>query len=163
MDTQTGNPMGGESHKAIIPIILAIVVIIAGYLIFKYMNTPHTNMPAGQVTYTDLKTSVTKIPEGFPTNIPVEAQNVKDSYKVAVKDSSTTQYTVSFTSSLDKAALWKTYSDLFTSLGYAVDAGKTSQDSGVMEGFRSGNKLNISIKPYGSEQYVTINYIARNS
>ena len=180
MDTQTNTqmntPMGApqgmpqtdgtqKETKLIISVIVVAVVLVAGYFLLKSnMGVQKETGLTGksEVIYTDLTAvSLSKIPTGFPTNIPVEEGGVKESYKINYFDEGVTQYTIGFSSALSSDEIWKIYSDLFLASGFALDTEKTSKDKGVMTGFRDGNKLNIAISDYNSGQYVTINFIQR--
>ena len=150
-------------NKIIIPILVAVVVILAGYFVFSGSSSdPEQVMKGGEVTYTDLENSQTKLPADFPINIPIEAQNVKESYKVDYAQEEITQYTIAFTSKLDREVVWKAYSDIFLALGYAFLQTPDEEKNYVMKGFRDGNKLNIAVSPYDSGSHVTINYIQNN-
>lgn len=158
---------GMEEHhmnpnKVIIPVLLALVVILAGYFVLRSNNGVGELYPNGVVTQTDLETSLTKIPTGFPDSIPVQGENVKESYKVDYEAEKVTQYTVAFSSELTQEEVWKTYADLFLSLGYASGEGDIDEGKGVMKGYRDGNKLNIAVSPYDTGSYVTINFIERH-
>ena len=148
-------------NKVIISVLIALVVILLGYFILKGGNTANT--PANsEIIYTDLtSTEISKIPVGFPLNIPVEEQNIKESYKTNYFEEGVTQYTVAFNTSLTKEEVWKMYSDTFTASGYATNEENMNEEKGVLTGYRSGNKLNIAITPYAEGRYVTINYIER--
>ena len=180
MDTQTNTqmnaPMGvpqgvpqtdgvQKETKLIISIIVVAIVLVAGYFLLK--SNTEVKKEAGltgksEIIYTDLtSTLLSKIPAGFPTNIPVEESGIKESYKINYFDEGVTQYTIGFSSALNNDEIWKIYSDLFLASGFALDTEKTSEDKGVITGFRDGNKLNIAVSDYDGGYYVTINFIQR--
>lgn len=171
INTQMNSPVGApqpegsqKETKLIVSLVIIIVVLVAGYFLLKSnLGTKRGGETAGktETIYTDLANSVTKIPAGFPSNIPVEEENVKESYKINYFDEGVTQYTIGFNSNLSFDEIWKTYSDLFLAIGYTPDMEKTSKDKGIMTGYRDGNKLNVAISDYDGGHYVTINFIQR--
>jgi len=158
-------PVEQEHHmnpnKIIIPILLALVVILAGYFVLR--GGDKAEFPGeSEVIYTVLDNpAISKIPVGFPTDVPVEEQNIKESYKVNYFEEGVTQYTVAFNTEMSRGDLWKLYTDMFLAAGYTQDADKTSEGKGVLTGWRSGNKLNVAMSDYDGMQYVTINFIER--
>ena len=165
-NTQNMPNMGSEENhmnpnKIIIPILLVLVVILAGYFVLR--GGDKAEFPGkSEVIYTELNNpAVSKIPVGFPIDIPVEEQNIKESYKVNYLDVGVTQYTVAFNTELSKEEIRKLYSDMFLAVGYTQDSEKAGKNENVLTGWRSGNKLNVAISDYDGMQYVTINFIER--
>lgn len=151
-------------NKVITTVVIVIIVILAGYFIFRSDGVKREPGLTGksEVIYTELDNpAVSKIPAGFPTAVPVEEQNIKESYKINYLDEGITQYTLAFNTEMSREELWKLYSDMFLAAGYTQDTEKTSEEKGVLTGWRSGNKLNITLSDYDSQQYVTINFIER--
>jgi hypothetical protein len=167
MDTsQDMQNMGAEEHhmnpnRVIVSILLVLIIVIAGYFIFWGGEKPAFSGKS-EVTYTELNDpAVSKIPVGFPTTVPVEEQNIKESYKVNYLDAGMMQYVVGFNTEMSKEDIWKLYTDTFTAVGYATNDENMNEGKGTLTGYRDGNKLNIAISSYDSGSYVTINFIQR--
>lgn len=168
-DTQTGSQgtgVGEHSNKRlIVSLVVVIAILIVGYMFFWKGDGLYREpglKGESEVIYTDLNSeTVSKIPAGFPVAVPVEEQNIKESYKINYFDEGITQYTLAFNTDLSEEEIWKLYSDMFLAVGYTQDSDKTSEDKGVLTGWRSGNKLNVTISQYDNQRYVTINFIER--
>jgi len=168
-DTQIGAEVaqagGHDNKRVIVSLVVVVAILIVGYMLF-WAGSDVYREPGlkgeSEVIYTDLNSeTVSKIPAGFPTAVPVEEQNIKESYKINYFDEGITQYTLAFNTDLGQEEIWKLYSDMFLAVGYTQDSDKTSEDKGVLTGWRSGNKLHITISKYDSQRYVTINFIER--
>lgn len=156
------------SRKLIFSIFFALVIILVGYLLLKPGNLSRNKVSelayagAGEVevVHADLSdATLLKAPEGFPEYLPIESQNVTESYKVVFKDHNLTQYTVSFSSMNSRETLWSVYADIMVAQGYEIDESVTKSEQGSMRGFRTDRDLNITINSSGEGSFVTINYV----
>lgn len=135
----------------LLSIFVGVVVIIAGvwYFLMTRPITPVANLEpkilteenvAVSVTKPDISaSSVSKLPAGFPTSIPVETANITESYRAVYNERGVTQYTVSYTSLKTRDALWDAYSSYMKGAGYTLDTGTTSKTSGNISGTNASN------------------------
>jgi hypothetical protein len=104
-----------------------------------------------EVTKTDITQSgVSKLPVGFPSDIPVEVSNIR-----------VIQYTVSYTSFKSKDALWTTYSDFMKSAGFEIEASATSKSLGQISGTKDGDSLSIVVSSHSGVTLAQINLLDR--
>jgi hypothetical protein len=153
------------------PLLSSLIVVLAILVVFFMIKNGPTidgrnpevlaKQPgAGEAEVVNSMGTDQKIPDGFPSNIPVEAGNMTQGYKINYKDHATTQYTVAFTSSVPRDTIWKAYSDVMKATGYVV-ATSSSKELGVLQARRWNDELNISINDYGTDHLITINFIDR--
>lgn len=155
--------------KFIVPVLVLALVVLGGWLYSRESgSSPQateqevtTAVSNGvQVTKTDTSKSGSKLPEGFPEDIPVEAANIKDSYRAFYEKVRATQYTVSYISKLSKDALWKTYSDYMNSENYTVDP-TSSRSLGQISGVKGDDSMAVVITANSGVTLVQIVYLDR--
>lgn len=151
---------------------LVVVVVIGGvWLGFKYLKkTPgsesatQTSSKQGDivVTKTDLTQSGgSRLPEGFPGNIPVEVATITEGYKAFYKNLNATQYTVSYTSKKSRDDLWTLYSNFMDTGGYTLDKTATSKSLGQLSGTHTGDNLMVIISVRSGLSFVQMSYTDR--
>ncbi|MDB5194632.1 MAG: hypothetical protein JWN50_646 [Parcubacteria group bacterium] len=171
-----GNNHGKET-RVILPALLLVLIIVGGYYWYASRNsgsqpavvstattTPTATGPAAgvEVAKTDLTPGVlTKLPAGFPASIPVEQATITESYKAVYTEHGVTQYTVTYTSTKTKDALWKIYTDFGTAQGYKINATSTDKTKGVLDLQKGNNELNAVITAQGGSTLVQLNYVER--
>lgn len=164
-------PQGDHKEiRVILPALLVLLIIAAGY--YWYINrtpsapyTPPTSTTTPQQnTGSTSLSQIAKpldIPNGFPTDIPVEKANLTEGYSINYKDYNVTQYTVAYTSSKTKDALWTTYNSYLITNGYKLNSLVTNKAQGVMDGTKNKDELNIVITTRGTGSYVQMTYVKR--
>ena len=154
---------GSNKNHIVLYLVLILAVVLVGYflLMVGIDGTPRSSDRV-EVAHADLSSdSAVRIPLGFPSNIPLEEQNIKESYSVNYLDEGVTQFTVAYNSDFSREEILKIYSDFFLASGYTSGDGDRDESKGTIRGWRSGNKLSIAVSPYGEGSYVAINYIRR--
>ena len=154
--------------KFFVPIVIIVLIIIGGALFMREKKeTPSVGKTlelsgniAVTVTKTDILKTGSRLPEGFPKEIPVESINIKDSYRAYYEKVRATQYTVSYTSERTKGDLWKTYSDYMVGEQYVVSAA-SSKSSGQISGTKGDDSLSVIITTQNSVTLVQIVYLDR--
>jgi hypothetical protein len=116
-------------------------------------NTTTTNEDL-QITKTDLSNSQSRVPNGFPSNIPIESAGITDSSKA--ESSSETSYTVSYTSRKTKDEIWVLYSDFMMGSGYNIDRQVSSKSLGQIRGVKVGDTLTVIISTRSGLSYVQL-------
>lgn len=115
------------------------------------------------VTEASLADTGSKLPAGFPRDIPVEQINVTESYRAVYEERGATQYTVSYTSNKSRDALWDTYNSYLKSAGYSIDTTSTSKSQGQIMGSRENDTLFIIISARSGLTLVQINLLDREN
>ena len=116
-----------KSNKNVVILVIAVIVLVAiAYFLTKGYSSQRQNTVAPQegpqitkenvvVKNTNLGaagTAESKLPEGFPSGIPVETAGVMESYSAVYQDRGLTQYAVSFTTDKSVVAVFGEY-DLY--------------------------------------------------
>ena len=158
--------MQSTNRNIVIAGVVVLAVIALGVIL---IGRGKTNVPSGkpasgvEVLRADLSpTSSSKLLPGFPSSIPVEKENITDSYKADYTKHGVIQYTVNFTSSRTKDALWNEYVNFLKNNNYSVDPGVTSKAQGYIKGTKGNTEFNAVIFDQGNQSYfLTLNYIVR--
>lgn len=126
------------------------------------IRTSDGNVTSVEVTKTDIAGgSTSNLPAGFPNNIPVETNNLTESFRAAYKSRNIVQYSVSYTSARSRDALWDTYSEFFNSSGYTVDKTGTSRSLGQLSAALDNDSISVVISGHNGLSLVQINYVER--
>ena len=155
-----------EHHRAAAIGGVALLVVIAlGAYAYVHISSRALTTAVSPVATSTGTTAVsgrpTSLPAGFPPDIPVERAGLTESYSTPYAAQHVTQYSVSYTSSQSKDAVWKTYTDFLASAGYTTDAKATSKAAGLIVASKGGNDLNVVITSHGQTTLVQISYIER--
>jgi hypothetical protein len=125
-------------------------------------KTPAGEVNEIEVTKTDItQNGTTNLPVGFPSDIPVEANNLTESFRAAYQSRGIVQYSVSYTSLKTRDSLWDAYSSYMNGAGYAVDKTGTSKSLGQISGTKNGDSLSVVLSNHGGLTLVQINYVER--
>jgi hypothetical protein len=168
---------GGEA-RMILPALLLVLIIGGAYYWYasRTAENPYTEntTPAPTVTVTgepannvevtkaDISAgSQTKLPEGFPTAIPIEQASITDSFRAVYKDQGVTQYTVSYTSKKTKDELWTIYTNYLAGASYKIDAANTNKTLGSIRASSDKNTISITISSNTSGSKVDVSLLAR--
>jgi hypothetical protein len=171
-------PAGHKEVRVILPALLLVLIIGALYYWYagkvKAPTAPAEtasstaatstaaapNVHVTQINLAEASTPTSKLPAGFPSDIPVEAANITQSYSAVYADHGVTQYTVNYTSAKTKDALWAAYTSYVSAAGYALGA-TTNKSEGVLDATKGKNDLNVLITSHNSTSLVQITYLAR--
>ncbi len=156
--------------KLLLVIVIVAALALGGYLFLnRGADAPKDETPIENVTKKDgvtvAKTDVTKsgskVPQGFPTDIPIESVNVTDSYKAFYERVQATQYTVNYTSDRDREDLWNMYSKFMNDSGYRIDVAQTSRGLGQISGSKGDDSLSIIVTSSNGITLVQLSYLDR--
>lgn len=151
---------------------IAVVVGVAWYFVSPASSPSPSGVESakdmGVVTGTVevVKTSIaetggSKLPVGFPKEIPVEASNISESYRAVYASKGVTQYTVSYTSLEKREELWMLYSDFMQSTDYEVDTNVSSKSLGQITGTKNNDTLSAVVSVHGGLSLVQLNFLDR--
>jgi hypothetical protein len=161
------------SPKKLILSTLAVIIVIAGIvlLLTRDRGTGSTagDAPAGTrekvVVEKAVQTSGStfKVPEGFPSGVPVEAGGIYQSYKASYTERGTAKYSVSYESSLTVSAKVLEYQNYMQSAGYTISTNTQFQSNGVtsISGKRDADSLYVSITDQAGKVIVRLNYLKK--
>lgn len=147
-------------HGVVIASLLVVLILLGGYMWVRSHSSDGVK-EAGtaanvDVTNTALPGQNKTLPDGFPADIPVQSENIVESYKVVYKDRGVIQYTVSFTSSATQTDLMNVYKDFFARSGVVTDTTNSNTPKGQLVGLRKDDTLTIVVSPRGEGSYVQI-------
>jgi hypothetical protein len=161
-------PQGNKNLELLGALLFLIIIIGAGYYFSKNTSsnqlveipTKSSSQIAVSGQFGNSPVAVSKVlPTQFPANIPVETGNITENYKVAYTSTGLTQYTVSYTSSKMKAALWSIYNTYLGANKYVLNAKLTNQTKGTLSGTLGNTSLVVVISPSSSGSIVHLTYI----
>ncbi len=111
-----------------------------------------------EVTKTDITKTGSKLPQGFPSDIPVETVTTGESFKAVYSDIGMTQYTLSYTSKKTKDQIWTIYDDYMKEAGYVVDKLSSSKSLGQISGTKQNDILSAIISSYNGTSLVQLSF-----
>ena len=166
METQ---PLPLKDKELVVAVLVLVIVLVGGYFWYKSAYGPVAEpkkdfdvATAGgaKVAFGDVtSTARSKLPPGFPKDIPVEENIVLESFRAVYEEYDFTQYTVTFVSERSFDALWAEYSGFLDSAGYVVEIEDEKQ--GALKGRRGNNELTVYISPNDLGTFVTIHYVEK--
>ena len=166
--------MEHTSIKKLLTLIVVAVVVVVGALVLANVKKKDKevakiqgtqNSPEGvKVSHVDLAKASTpkeKIPQGLPSGIPLETNNVRESYSAEYQDLNAIQYTVVFTTNSSVAEKFQEYVTYMKSQGYQI----THQDKDAAVKYVYGSKdnddLSVVISRQGESTQVQLTYLDR--
>ena len=102
-----------------------------------------------------------KIPEGFPVFIPLETEDIVESYSMNYPDRKITQHTVNYRSSKTQDQKYKEYLDFMTKNGFTFGPEGKNTKTGTLYAAKNGNDLLVVTTQVGQKTLVQIAYIDR--
>ncbi len=107
----------------------------------------------------EAQTPESKLPEGFPSVIPIELANITESYSARYPDRGLTQYTVSFTSFVSANDKYVEYEQYMRSEGYSVVSNAANFS---LYGRKENDDLSVVIGENNGETKVSLTFIDRS-
>jgi hypothetical protein len=155
--------------RVVLTALLILLVAIGGYLwLTKGTYHPKFTTEVGEKQKVLVERSqpidgdTVDLPTEFPAGIPVEADNVFESYKSDYQGKHVMQYTVSYTSSKSADELWTIYDKYMKSAKYDTANPATSKDKGTIYGLLDNKGLAVTIASNGDKtNTVRLNYFVR--
>lgn len=133
---------------------ILILVVLAALVYLGYSKYPSifkkTNFSAEKSVVEKIDLSkvenIGKLPEGFPSNIPVEKNNLIESVKITYTEQKSVLYSVSFNSARQPEELYAQYKDfLSTKNGFAIDNQVKTVERMAFQATKTGTKDNLSV------------------
>ena len=164
---------GEKQKKNFTPLIVILVVLLLVVFgiskISKRDTSPDStvNTPAQEdvvVKKVDLSKASSpqeKIPQGFPAYIPVETGEAYESYSMDYPERNVTQYSLSYVTSVSKAAKYKEYLEFMTKNGFEFAKDGKNESAGFLYGVKNNDDLTIVIASTGAKTSVQISFLDR--
>ncbi len=164
---------GGAHPKMKLPLGLLLLIIIIALAYLGYSKYPNlfkkTNLPAEKVMIEKIDFSkvenIGKLPDGFPTNIPVEKSNLIESTKITYSEQKSVLYSVSFNSARQSEELYAQYKDFLSAKnGFVIDNQVKTVERMAFQATKTGTKdnLSVTITPQSSGTIlVQISYVSK--
>ncbi len=146
-------------------IIVGIVYLLAGGNYLQKKTQDDTAVGGGvKVDYVNLnetKDGADKLPKGLPAGIPIETEEVTESYTANYQDPLATQYTVTFRTSKSVDAKYKEYVDYLTAEGYQISEGDKNAPVKTLQATKANDDFLAVISKQGSYTQVQLGYLDR--
>lgn len=168
------NKSGGESDskmKTSVGILILVIIIALAYLGYsKYPNLfKKTDLPVEKTVIEKIDFSkvenLGKLPSGFPSNIPVEKNNLIESTKITYTEQKSVLYSVSFNSARQPEELYTEYkSFLSTKNGFVINNQVKTVERMAFQATKTGTKdsISVTITPQSSgANLVQISYVSK--
>ncbi len=168
------NKGGAESDskmKASVGILILVIIIALAYLGYsKYPNLfKKTNLPVEKTVIEKIDFSkvenLGKLPEGFPSNIPVEKNNLTESTKITYTEQKTILYSVSFNSARQPEELYAQYKDFLSAKnGFVINNQVKTVERMAFQATKTGTKDSISVTITPGVQganFIQISYVSK--
>lgn len=165
---------GNKVKRDAIIVLLVVLILGFGYLLYRSRYTalaPTVQTATDSATSTqslntntDNNVSVVgpQLPDGFPTDIPIETGAVVEAYKAFYQRQNATRYVVSFTTTKSKTTEWDLYNSYMNQAGYTLSKIGTSKADGVVSGVKAGDNMSVIVATAGKETSVQIHYWTSN-
>jgi len=166
METQ---PLPLKDKELVVAVLVLVIVLVGGYLWYKSAYGPSAEpkkdfdvATAGgaKVAFGDVtSTARSKLPPGFPKEIPVEQDIVIESYRAVYEEYGFTQYAYTYVSERSFDSLWEEYADFFESSGYIIEA--EDEEEGTLKGRKDNDELTVNIAVNNQRSFVSLNYVEK--
>ncbi len=164
---------GEKQKKSFLPLIAVLVIlflVIFGLSKVLKRDTPQNptaNTPVQEevvvkkIDLTKATSPQEKIPQGFPTYIPIETGEAYESYSMDYPERNVTQYSLSYVTNASKAVKYKEYVDFMTKNGFEFTKDGKNESAGFLYGTKNGDDLTIVIASTGTKTSVQISFLDR--
>lgn len=154
-------------------VVVTVVITGSAYLLSKTFvtNTDDNEKKAVQndnriATHVDLskaKSPREKLPQGFPSAIPMEAENIIESYSVPMilGGQTAVQYTVSYTTGQSRQAKYNEYLKYMTDRGFDFGSDGKNQSAYTLYGVWENDDMAVAISLKEGKTLVQISLIDR--
>lgn len=157
------SPENTQSHNnknISILIVVAILLIVIAYSIMKLPFSDQKQDPNVSWADTSAENQMDRLPKGFPQNIPVEIDNLEESYSIDYEEG-VTQSVVSFYTATSADDAFFLYEYFMTEEGYDFGPSGKSPTDKTLRGSKNGNDLTVIVGTLNEGVFVQINYLNR--
>lgn len=166
-----------KSQSLIFIVALFIILIIIAFAMMSLSKKPTggenssaPQTPTTKTTTTEVKVDKVdlttaqgnaRLPQGFPTDIPVETTGAFESYTADYPTRNFTQYTVSYTTTKSVKDTYALYLSYMTKAGYTFRSDGKDEKHGFLYGTKDNNDLSVVVTPKGTETSVQMSYLKK--
>ncbi|PIP87401.1 hypothetical protein COW81_00435 [Candidatus Campbellbacteria bacterium CG22_combo_CG10-13_8_21_14_all_36_13] len=166
-----------EHNNKTIFITLGVVVALIVFYFFIAKNTQidttqedqqqeqqdvnDVEISLNQVDVENVENEADKLPEGFPTDIPVELSNITESYSTDYKDAGFVQKSLVYTSEKGVAWLFSEYEKFMKDNGYEITDSTTDDGYAYLYGSKEGDDLSLVFEGADGSTIVSVTYLDR--
>jgi hypothetical protein len=159
---------GNKLKKDVIIVLVVFLILGFGYLLYTSRYTPvvqdvsmpQASTPSVQNTAPE---KISQLPDGFPSDIPIETGAAIEAYKNFFKEQNATRYVVIFDSSKSKSTEWDLYNSYMNQAGYTLSKSGTSKTDGVISGTKGNDSLFVSLSSSNKETSVQLHLWTESS
>ena len=160
------------TKKLLALVVLAAIVVGVAYLISgkdlikkddNVDENGHTKSPI-EYKHVDLSKASTpeeKLPQGFPSFIPIENTDVVESYSGQNQDPPLTQYTLTYRSTRTVTQKFNEYLNYLTNNGYTFAEGGRDSRNGYLSATKENDTLSVVVSRLGDKTLVQLSYVDR--
>lgn len=153
--------------KRLVLVGIVVVVALLVWVGLQYMeggqetanpraNEVTENSGDLEITKIDSTRSGSRVPAGFPSNIPLETIGITNAIKAEGAGEIT--YTVNYLSSKPKDDIWTVYSDFMLGNGYNIDRQVSSKSLGQIRGTKGAATLTVLASTRNNQTQVYVSY-----
>lgn len=166
-----------KSQSIVFIVALFIILLIVAFAMTSLSKKPAsegtpatTETPTTKTTKTEVKVDKVdlttaqgdaRLPQGFPTDIPVETTGAFESYTADYPTRNFTQYTVSYTTTKTIKDTYALYLSYMTKAGYTFRSDGKDEKHGFLYGTKDNNDLSVVVSAKGSETSVQMSYLKK--
>jgi len=164
-----------KSQSIIFIVALFVILLIVAFAMSSFSKKAPTTTPPVttenqpqkttevKVSKVDLTTAQgdARLPQGFPTDIPVETTGAFESYIADYPTQNATQYTISYTTTKSVKDTYALYLAFMTKADYTFRPDGKDAKNGFLYGTKDNNDLSIVVSTKGTQTSVQMTYLKR--
>ncbi len=159
-------PTKGKSIILLVAVFIALILIM--YFLMRSPTTitspveVNSNVVTSQTDIANALTPEDRLPQGFPSDIPVDTAEMIESYSAEYKDIGATQYTVMYASSRPMEELYAQYLSFMTDAGYEFGDNGKNEEQKELIGTKDNDNLIVKVSTREGRVFVQISFLDRD-
>jgi hypothetical protein len=154
--------------KLLLIVLAVLLALVGAYYFFAKHSASQipaesqvNTFPTSIVTTIDVPNTpvANRLPQGFPSNIPVENQNITKSFSVAYTGNKSILYVVIYTSSQSVQAKSVEYAQLINSSSFANQQIATSTSMSILQATEGNSQLSVTVNSQTKGSSVQISFL----
>lgn len=166
---ETFNINGPQKKFLSMPVLVALFVVL--FIVVLVMFAVSNNKSEQKEVYTQEKTVVyktdanaldgNKLPEGFPSSIPVEISTIQEGIKTEFPEREMTQYSVTYLSAKTMQQIRETYIAYISKEGYTLQSGQSLDSTNQLYAKKDNDDLSVVFEQNAAGTKVMLGYLDR--